>query len=374
MTSSASSSSSSSSPNKKDDNRPRSRRSTSEIWRGFVAVHCLFGPAVLAVLTFIAGLVYAPWTFGMGMAIPYYTYILVVDKSPYNGRGARWPAFCQDGPLGLFGPARTYLNLKLIGNNKLRAMEAAAAAVEAKSKSSKDAAAATTAATSSPQRYILGVFPHGNNADWRILADGLLATQGDVLPATAGANRVRTLAATVLFTLPVVREVALWSGCVDAGRRSAQKCLQNGMSLLILPGGQQEQLRVTPGHELVYLRRRKGFCRLALQYGVPLVPVYVFGLTDAYRTSPFLLSWRLRLVQTLGLSWTIATGQWGSPYCPLPVDSTVVFGEPLLVGRVAEPTRDQVDKLHAEFIDALQRVFDQHKDALGYGDRTLEIM
>jgi hypothetical protein len=34
---------------------------------------------------------------------------------------------------------------------------------------------------------------------------------------------------------------------------------------------------------------------------------------------------------------------------------------------------DQVDAVHAEFMTALQQLFDQHKHRLGYSDRQLEI-
>ena len=42
-------------------------------------------------------------------------------------------------------------------------------------------------------------------------------------------------------------------------------------------------LYVATGQEVMYLRKRLGFVRLALKHGVPLVPAFAFGQSDAYR-------------------------------------------------------------------------------------------
>ena len=156
----------------------------------------------------------------------------------------------------------------------------------------------------------------------------------EALPHGVG-RRVRSLVATVLFKLPVVREICLWTGCVDARRSVAEKLLDRRHSLLVVPGGEAEQIRTAYGRERVYLKRRKGFVKLAMRKGVPVVPVYVFGCSDAYRTSHALFGPRNWLVKNLGVCVTFATGKWGSPCCPFPVRHTVVFGRPVDVAEGA---------------------------------------
>lgn len=59
-----------------------------------------------------------------------------------------------------------------------------------------------------------------------------------------------------------MRELSLWSGCVDARRSVAEKLLKQGESLMVLPGGEAEQIMTVRGQELLYIKERKGFIRL----------------------------------------------------------------------------------------------------------------
>lgn len=328
---------------------------------GFCAFHLLLGAVVMVNLVVLVGTYFCSTWVVLGVLVPYYTYALVVNPCHLK-TGARWTNFSQDFALLRYG--RRLLNLRVVGNPALKAT---------RSRSQTEAQLHTDAANPQPShgrpgtQFILGVFPHGLNADFRILVDGLLP---DAMPGAS----VRTLAATILFCLPVVREMALWTGCVDASKQVARRCLRYGLSLFIFPGGQQEQLRTTCGEELVFVQRRKGFVKLALEFGVPLVPAYVFGASDLYRTSHWALWTRLSILKYLGISITLGTGCYGSWCCPLPVDTTMVLGEPIPVSQVDEPSADQVDRVHAQFVAALQQLFDKHKEEMGYGDRTLEII
>lgn len=49
----------------------------------------------------------------------------------------------------------------------------------------------------------------------------------------------------------------------------------------------------------MYLKKRMGFVKLALRNGIPLVPVYVFGANDTFRTSNFLQKTRLGIVNNM---------------------------------------------------------------------------
>jgi hypothetical protein len=69
------------------------------------------------------------------------------------------------------------------------------------------------------------------------------------------------------------QQILLWLGCVDASSKTAHHNLRKGRSILIFVGGEKEQLLTTPGEHAIYLSGRKGFVKLALEYGTPLVPM-----------------------------------------------------------------------------------------------------
>jgi len=218
------------------------------------------------------------------------------------------------------------------------------------------------------EQIILALHPHGSMADYRAILDGQLL---DLLPALRG--KMRWLAASVLFRLPIVRELTLWTGCIDARRSVAESALRGGYSVGVLPGGEQEQLRTRYGRESVYLRKRFGFVKLALRFGVPLVPGYVFGCVDLYHTSSLLFSAREWLVRSLGVCVPVCFGAWGVPMAPLAVPLNVVIGRPIKLPRNPEPTDEDVARALDQYIAALRALFDENKARFGYADRELEV-
>lgn len=218
------------------------------------------------------------------------------------------------------------------------------------------------------QQYIFALHPHGCMSEFRLLLDGQLL---DLLPVLG--TRICWLAASVLFRLPVVRELCLWSGCVDASRKTAERMLDSGLSLGIIPGGEREQLLTTYGKEIVFIKSRLGFVRLALRFGVPLVPCFVFGCSDMYHTSKFLIDARMALVKACGVALPICFGPYGLPGAPFKQPIDIVIGEPLDFGKCPDPTDDQVAEAHAKYISALQHLFDSNKARFGLADRKLEL-
>jgi hypothetical protein len=55
----------------------------------------------------------------------------------------------------------------------------------------------------------------------------------------------------------------------------------------VLVGGEHEQMTAKPGRHEIFIKKRKGFIKLALEYGVPIVPAYAFGETDLYYRSKY---------------------------------------------------------------------------------------
>lgn len=127
--------------------------------------------------------------------------------------------------------------------------------------------------------------------------------------------------------------------------------------------------------ERAYLKQRKGIVKIALRAGVPIIPVYGFGHTALYTVvvDPFgILEYLSNHLQT---SLTPFFGRWGwflGPPRRIPV--TLCLGEPIECPATADPSNDDINKYHAQMIAGFQQVFNQHKEAYGWGHKTLTIV
>jgi 1-acyl-sn-glycerol-3-phosphate acyltransferase len=132
--------------------------------------------------------------------------------------------------------------------------------------------------------------------------------------------------ATVLFNLPIVREIALVVGGVSAERKSLDKLLKkqpHELKLSLCPGGMREALRTVHGEEDIFLGRT-GFINLFEDHKFDMmVPVYVNGETSVFWTKPWLLSLR-DFVMT---HFRLPLLHLFVPL-PLPVDLDVHLGKP----------------------------------------------
>jgi 2-acylglycerol O-acyltransferase 2 len=78
-----------------------------------------------------------------------------------------------------------------------------------------------------------------------------------------------------------------FAGGIDAKEESVSKAIKDGCSVSICPGGIAEMFwgypkeGCLPREEYAFLQSRKGFIRMAMKHGVPVVPVYCFGNTHA---------------------------------------------------------------------------------------------
>ncbi|HEY6099110.1 MAG TPA: lysophospholipid acyltransferase family protein [Anaeromyxobacter sp.] len=160
-----------------------------------------------------------------------------------------------------------------------------------------------------------------------------------------GSPRVplRIVAATsrIERLLPGLPRVKRDLGLVDPSEESCLAALRAGEQLLVTPGGVRE---AQPRRDFYRLRweGRRGFARLALSTGAPIVPLAVVGGAEAYpglRVGPLSL--------------------W-SPL-PLPARLDVAVGEPIAVeARPPGAARDPgaVGPLHALALERTQALYD----------------
>jgi 1-acyl-sn-glycerol-3-phosphate acyltransferase len=137
--------------------------------------------------------------------------------------------------------------------------------------------------------------------------------------------------------LPRVKELA---GTIGMGAEGCRAVLARGEQLFITPGGARE---AQPTRDFYRLRwqGRYGFVRLALEAGVPIVPMAVVGGARAYP----------------GFRWKRLS--FWSPL-PLPARLRMALGEPITVARDPAAARDLevVKPLHALAWSRTQALYD----------------
>jgi len=215
-------------------------------------------------------------------------------------------------------------------------------------------------------KYIFGVYPHG------ILIMSRPAIYGDVFESLFPGIETRTLGASPMFWIPGSREICLWMGAVDAAKSVALKVLKKH-SLMIYPGGSAEIFLTDPSSKQTVLVGRKGFVKLALQSGVDIVPTFVFGEKWLYHRAHLPRLVQNFFMKTLRMPLILFWGQWFT-WMPLRRPLSVVFGKPIPVKQIDEPTDEQINEVYERYIEAIRDLFSRYKSSYGYGeDETLVI-
>ncbi|KAI9912614.1 hypothetical protein PsorP6_006390 [Peronosclerospora sorghi] len=171
----------------------------------------------------------------------------------------------------------------------------------------------------------------------------------------------RWLVAESFFWFPIVREVLNWMDFSTVAKATFQRVMPTGQNIGLIPGGFEEATLYRRGKHRVYIKKRYGFIKLALQYGYKVHPVYTFGEEYAYHTFPSLLRLRLKLNE-FKVPGVVFFGRLHCCYLPRPdVDLITVVGKPLRLPYIENPTRDEVRKYHKVYVKALQLLFDRYK-------------
>ena len=64
---------------------------------------------------------------------------------------------------------------------------------------------------------------------------------------------------------------------------------------------------------------------------------------------------------------------WGRFLLPLPYRIPIVgvMAKPIPVTKCENPSAEDVDRVHAILVEEMVKLFDEHKEAYGWGDKTL---
>ncbi|XP_033954246.1 diacylglycerol O-acyltransferase 2-like [Pseudochaenichthys georgianus] len=229
-----------------------------------------------------------------------------------------------------------------------------------------------TAELNPNKNYIVGIHPHGIMC---VGAFTCFSTDScgfkELFPGLT--SNLVTLAG--VFRLPLFREYAMCIGLLPVSKKSLTHLLTNrgkGNAVVIVIGGAAESLASAPGVNILVMRQRKGFVRVALEFGADLVPVYAFGENDLFKQvvlSEGSLGRRFQELfkKIVGFAPCLFVGEHMG-ILPYRNPITTVVGSPISVPKHIKATEEVVDHFHKLYMEALSKLFHEHKVSCGLSE------
>ena len=211
-------------------------------------------------------------------------------------------------------------------------------------------------------------------------------------------RRALGLAHSIALNNPFFRWIIPRIGAIPAEPALAEEAISKGYSLLVYPGGEKESFRPYRERRLVDFFQRKGFVRLALKTGVPIIPIASIGAHETY----VILNRGEELAEKLGLKekfrlhgmpvtfrsiffmWCLTSGIFTffplliapaaflAIFIPLPAKMTFRILPPIDVKAMVDPKlteEENLQRIYDHVISVLQRAVDE-----GYAKRKLPII
>lgn len=185
------------------------------------------------------------------------------------------------------------------------------------------------------------------------------------------------LTASVMHYIPVMRDLLQWLGARDVSHISIARALNEGRSVMLIPGGQAEMLESQSGtNKLRLVTSNTKWLQIAIEQGAAVVPVISFGETEILDNVriPWFQRW---CVRRFGLPVLhLPHGALGLPF-PRPRPVTVCVGTPIRPPQLApgeQPTKDMVAGLHREYYRAVTALFHARRAEAGFAKMELDLL
>ncbi len=216
----------------------------------------------------------------------------------------------------------------------------------------------------------------GNHSGGTLIADTFVFAQAFYQHFGAD-RRFHQLAHDLVFAVPGVRAMLSRYGTIPASPENMREALARDAALLVYPGGDHETYRPSWESDEIDFAQRKGFVKLALELGTPIVPVVAIG---GQETALFLgqgrgLARRLQLDRFL---LKVLPAQIGFPLGLTVLDLPLRVPMPAKITVRVLPAIDLRDRLGSEpdVDDCYELVTETMQKALDElsADRTLPVL
>lgn len=179
--------------------------------------------------------------------------------------------------------------------------------------------------------------------------------------------------ADLLLRVPGLSEYLLLCNARNGSSSTFNALLEQGHSVAVQPGGLIEQVSTDSDREQIFFPPKLGFIRLAIKHGVPMLPLYVFGENQLFKTEPWTRRVNAWLYKNLSMGSMVVIGRGGLPNSPILPNPLLMpdpqreihmrYGESVEVGPPDDnPSEEKVLQVFESYKAALQALFEKHKD------------
>lgn len=139
---------------------------------------------------------------------------------------------------------------------------------------------------------------------------------------------------------------------------------------VLMVGGAQEAFSAFPKQYKFVLKDRKGFVKIAIKTGAPLVPAISFGENDIFEQISHPPGSYIRYIQDTIKKYTklapvhlVGRGflQYNFGFVPRRHPITTVIGAPIHVKKNLNPCDEEINNIHELFCKRLIELFETHK-------------
>lgn len=151
--------------------------------------------------------------------------------------------------------------------------------------------------------------------------------------------------------------------CVGSDYISMKQVLDGGESLAITLGGIREMLHIQPGAMILSIAKKRGIFRMAIETGVPLVPVLCYGENEQFQLAKlwgleWLQKWLMKYGCCIPIPSLSSCRKWAQLFSGgLETHVHCVIGNEVEVGKAREPSEKDIIDLRDRYIFSIKELY-----------------